>query len=256
MITITEFNGIYCLHTKLSESLTPYIAEVFHKDDLLCITNINKKDKYYDIILELCGRLVNLIDNDTTETGCNGNGITSKLIKYKDDKYLFTTKILIPVEHRAVQPENRFTQLYNNAYDLHKPDILSAISSKISQYNAYDLNRFGIIGNVKKEDIIVLLHKQQSRCYVCDDIVLTFNWKPRCLYQLSVDRIDNSLPHNRDNVLISCYYCNCIRYFTNFGCSENTKYKMCENNCHCDKRQIQITRKDVSIDKINLLKLN
>jgi len=247
---------IYCLHTKLSESLTPYIANVFYKGDLLCITNINKQDRYYNIIQQLCVMLVNKIDNDTTETECNGNGIVSKLIKYKDDNYLFTTEILIPVEYRMVQPENRFTQLYNNAYDLYKPDILSAISSKISSYNKYDLNRFGIIGNIKKEDIIVLLDKQQSRCYVCDDVVLTFNWKPNCLYQFSVDRIDNKLPHNRDNVLISCYYCNCIGYFTKLECSENTKYKICENNCHCDKRQIQIKREDVSIDKINLLKLN
>tara|TARA_Y100000389_G_C17348422_1_gene457103 strand:- start:154 stop:876 length:723 start_codon:yes stop_codon:yes gene_type:complete len=236
---------LFQLHRTLSESLTPYVAEVFNKDYLLSIININKKDKYYVIILELCAILVNLIDNDNNEAGCNGNGITCKLIKYKDNDYLFTTEIVIPKEDRVFQPKDRFT------------DTLSAISSKISQHKEYDKKRFGIIGNIKKEDVIDLLDKQQFRCYVCDDIVLTYNWKPRCLYQFSLDRIDNSLPHNRDNVLISCYYCNCIKYMTNrTECSENTKHKICDNNCHCDKRQIQIKREDVSIDKINLLKLN
>jgi hypothetical protein len=120
-----------------------------------------------------------------------------------------------------------------------------------------DKEKFGFYGNVKKEDVMLLLNKQKFRCYVCDDIVLTFGWKPFCLYQFSLDRIDNSLPHNRDNILISCYYCNCINYLTErLDCEEKIKYKMCGNNCHCIKRNIQIKREDIQNEKINSLKLD
>jgi len=142
-------------------------------------------------------------------------------------------------------------------YKCQKPNIISCIDTKIRGYNKSDITNFGVIGNIKKEDVISLLNKQKFRCYVCDDIVLTFGYKPYCLYQFSVDRIDNSLPHNRDNILISCYYCNCINYLTNvLDCHDNKKYKICDNYCHCEKRYISIKREDVSIDKINKLKLS
>lgn len=141
-------------------------------------------------------------------------------------------------------------------YKCENPNIISSINSKIREYNRTDVEKFGVIGNVRKEDVIALLNKQKFRCYVCDDVVLTFGWKPYCLYQFSVDRIDNSLPHNRDNILISCYYCNCIGYLTDIlGCQDNTKHKICINYCHCEKRDIVIKREEVSIDKINSLKL-
>jgi hypothetical protein len=133
-------------------------------------------------------------------------------------------------------------------------NINSSIEKKIKGYYNHDIEKFGVIGNVKTEDIVKLLNKQKFKCYVCDDVVLTFGWKPNCLYQFSIDRINNSLPHNKDNVLISCYYCNCIDYFTPLN--NKRKYKICDNYCHCEKRDIQIKREDISIEKISLLKLN
>ena len=142
-------------------------------------------------------------------------------------------------------------------YKCEHPNIKVSIKNKISGYNRNDMEKFGVVGNVKPEDIVLLLNKQKFKCYVCDDAVLTFGWKPYCLYQFSVDRIDNSLPHNRDNVLISCYYCNCIGYFMNdLDCNENKKYKICDNYCHCEKRDIQTRRENVLAEKINSLKLN
>jgi len=140
-------------------------------------------------------------------------------------------------------------------YKCENPNIKRIIENKIKTYNKNDLDKFGIIGNVKIDDVICLLNKQKLKCYVCDDVVLTFGYKPYCLYQFSIDRIDNNLPHNKDNILISCYYCNCIDYFTKTLCNENKKYKICDNNCHCKKRNITVKREDISIDKINLLKL-
>ena len=143
-------------------------------------------------------------------------------------------------------------------YKCEYPNIMSSIITKISGYRKTDIEKFGVAGNITKEDVCTLLNKQKFRCYVCDDVVLTFGWKPNCFYQFSVDRINNSAPHDRDNVLISCYYCNCIEYLSNnfLDCHSYTnQYKICKNSCHCEKRHISIKREDVSIDKINSLKL-
>jgi hypothetical protein len=142
-------------------------------------------------------------------------------------------------------------------YMCENKNIILSINLKIRTYNKKDIETFGVIGNIKKEDVVALLNKQKFRCYVCDDIVLTFGYKPYCLYQFSVDRIDNSLPHNTDNILISCYYCNCIGYLKNIlDCQDDKIYKICDNYCHCEKRNISINREEVSIDKINSLKLS
>ena len=141
-------------------------------------------------------------------------------------------------------------------YMCENPTIFASIATKLNGYRKTDIQKFGTVGNITKDDVVALLNKQKFRCYVCDDIVLTFGWRPSCLYQFSIDRINNSLPHNRDNVLISCYYCNCLEYLTYaLNCGENAKNKICDNHCHSEKRNISIKRTDVSVDKINALKL-
>ena len=42
-----------------------------------------------------------------------------------------------------------------------------------------------------------------------------------------IDRIDNNKPHDRENVLISCYYYNC-RDHKKF----DQKNKICKTGCH------------------------
>ena len=96
-----------------------------------------------------------------------------------------------------------------------------------------------------------MLNKQKFKCYICDDMVISCNWKPRCVYQMSIDRINNNEAHNKNNCLISCYYCNC-RFHPEF----NDINKKCENGCHNDNRIIETTKIEVSQDKINKLKLN
>lgn len=107
------------------------------------------------------------------------------------------------------------------------------IQRKISTYQAFDRQKFKLTGNIAVKDVIELLGKQNSRCWVCGDIVLVLKFKPYCCYQFSIDRIDNTKPHDKDNCLISCYYCNC-RHHENF----NQPNKVCSQNCHNIKRNI------------------
>ena len=76
-----------------------------------------------------------------------------------------------------------------------------------------------------------------------------------CMYQFTLDRIDNNLPHNRDNVLICCQYCNCFGESDKRREVEHQVCKICPNKCHTIKRNIPRTRQDVSKIEIQILLL-
>ena len=123
------------------------------------------------------------------------------------------------------------------------------IQKKLLRYKKIDIDKFGREGSASIEDISQLLNKQKFTCYVCDEMIITSKWKPFCCYQFSVDRINNNLPHDRNNVLISCYYCNCRHHF-----EFNQKNKICNAGCHTQQKNI-ISRTFVDINKINNLLL-
>lgn len=101
------------------------------------------------------------------------------------------------------------------------------IIKKIDSNQKYDLDHFGKKGDIDIETIINMLNYQNYKCYFCNNEVLTMFYKPYCCYQFSIDRINNLLPHNKYNVVISCYYCNCNHHdkFTQ-------KNKKCNAGCH------------------------
>ena len=124
------------------------------------------------------------------------------------------------------------------------------IEQKLANYKRMDIDRFEMAGDVAFDDIVALLKKQTFRCYICNDMVLATSWKPYCCYQFSVDRVNDTLPHNKNNVLISCYYCNC-RHHPEF----TQHHKKCHAGCHTVKRDLP-TKSQIDIDKINSLLLN
>jgi hypothetical protein len=138
-------------------------------------------------------------------------------------------------------------QCYSSDYT---NDLLKNIQKKISNYNIFDENKFNKIGNIQIEDVKELLNKQNFKCYICNDIVKTINWSPYCCYQFSVDRIDNNKPHDRNNILISCYYCNC-RNDPRF----DQNNKLCNNKCHTIKRENIPYKTDIDNNIIEKFKL-
>lgn len=139
-------------------------------------------------------------------------------------------------------------------------NVEKCIREKITRHRTLDRKKFQIAGDITVDDVLELFRRQNYKCYVCDDAVLTCGWKPGCFYQFSIDRLDNNQPHNRNNVLISCDYCNCRfrRYYTNKFDYEET-HKICSYGCHRVKRDIQLFNHDARIvfrEKINSLKLN
>ena len=107
------------------------------------------------------------------------------------------------------------------------------------------MERFGKKGNVNEQDVIELLRRQRFSCYICEEQILSVNWLPYCCYQFSIDRLDNTKPHDRENVLISCYYCNC-RYHPEFKQVD----KCCTARCHKVAKPFLRTRSQVETSTI------
>lgn len=180
--------------------------------------------------------LINNIHNST-------NGNYSPIVFYRKDDIIYlidskTAKKCIVEKCKVVSDQ--------------RTDIVTkSILNKINKYKEQDKRRRRLISSdyISVDDVKKLLQKQKNKCYICSDTVITHNWEPSCLYQFTLDRIDDKIPHIRSNVLISCYYCNCYSYPEDLRFSDACKYKVCLNKCHTDKKEIKRNKLDVTYEE-------
>lgn len=134
-----------------------------------------------------------------------------------------------------IDKDEKDARICNNCYNAKKPKrtLKANIMNKISTHKQFDKKRFGEAGDISYNDIINLLNQQDYTCYNCGDLVETINYKAYCCYQFSIDRINNFEPHNKNNIRISCYYCNC-KHHPKF----NQPNKVCNSKCHKVSRNI------------------
>ena len=111
------------------------------------------------------------------------------------------------------------------------------IKKKIYSHQSYDKKFFNQIGDIDIESILNILNEQDYKCYLCNDDLITMFYKPYCCYQFSIDRIDNIKPHNKNNIRISCYYCNC-KHHNEF----NQQNKICNSGCHEKKVKSKLVK--------------
>jgi hypothetical protein len=72
------------------------------------------------------------------------------------------------------------------------PNLETVINKKINECKKMDKDC-----NINFNDIKELLRKQKFKCYICNDTILTSNWFSDCLYQMTLSKINITLPHNR-----------------------------------------------------------
>jgi len=94
--------------------------------------------------------------------------------------------------------------------------IKSEIRSKLSVYRSGDLKRWGekCLTNENTpswEDIAMLMVGKRCRCFYCHSFYILCYKNVYDPLQWSVDRIDNSKPHIKENIVISCLGCNLRR---------------------------------------------
>lgn len=95
--------------------------------------------------------------------------------------------------------------------------IVSHIKSKISSYKQQDILKGKLLEQefVSFNDVIELLHNSQMKCHYCSCETYLLYEVVRENKQWSLDRINNEIGHNRNNLLIACLECNLKRRRTN-----------------------------------------
>lgn len=103
--------------------------------------------------------------------------------------------------------------------------ILKHITQKIAGYKSQDIKK-ELYEEEKLVDIpyvLKTLENAENICYYCKESVKVLYENVREPLQWSLDRIDNSIGHNKENVVIACLQCNVGRKTMHQGRYEFTK---------------------------------
>ena len=95
--------------------------------------------------------------------------------------------------------------------------ILGQIERKIASYKQQDVlkKRYCDTQFITLAEVIHKLHECKLQCYYCVNKIFILYEISREQKQWTLDRINNDIGHNNDNVLISCLECNLKRRKTN-----------------------------------------
>jgi hypothetical protein len=95
--------------------------------------------------------------------------------------------------------------------------FVTHIKSKICSYRQQDILKKRLDENllVDFEEVLRLLVTCEMKCCYCSQNVYILYEKVRESKQWSLDRINNDIGHNKDNLLIACLECNLKRRRTN-----------------------------------------
>ena len=94
--------------------------------------------------------------------------------------------------------------------------VKNEIRGKLSVYRSGDLKRWGegfiTPENILTwEDIAMMMVEKRCKCFYCHSSYIVRYKNVHDPLQWSVDRIDNTKPHIKDNIVISCLRCNLRR---------------------------------------------
>jgi 5-methylcytosine-specific restriction endonuclease McrA len=94
---------------------------------------------------------------------------------------------------------------------------LTHIKGKIAGYKQQDILKKRLNDNefIKLDEVIQLLVTSELKCCYCAEDVYILYERVREMKQWSLDRIDNTIGHNTNNLIIACLECNLKRRRTN-----------------------------------------
>lgn len=98
---------------------------------------------------------------------------------------------------------------YKNAEIIVKKEI----KKKLSSYKQQDLTKKKFNENkiITVDEILEKLVGSKLKCYYCKEDITILYEEVRDEKQWTLDRLDNNVGHNEDNVVISCLKCNLQR---------------------------------------------
>jgi hypothetical protein len=185
------------------------------------LTNTNISDTDYQIYLTDCVKFENRRDYlmyynelDTKIMVPAINKLISYFAEYNVDmlQYYSLSSAASAVKYALAYKEFDINADYTdtNIYHYNKPFIVTEYWWKwrVDGYNQQDKKKNrNITNNVKYEDYQYFRNKieNQEKCLICRGTFFYPHRKP------SLDRIDNNLPHTKENVQITCAHCNVIK---------------------------------------------
>ena len=156
-----------------------------------------------------------------TITGTNNRYLVKKLLKLDPviKKRKDATNEDIPPEYFTIDKQIEIIHdLYENNSDIeYYKFIKGQIDKKISSYKQQDIDKkiYDMQDFITFETIIEKLKECNLTCYYCSQKMFLLYDIVREAKQWTLDRINNDIGHNTDNVLISCLECNLKRRRTN-----------------------------------------
>lgn len=128
-------------------------------------------------------------------------------IRKAADAWAFANKDELTFEQQLLILENK--DLTNPLFNKMKQQI----TNKIHSYRSQDIKKSLLDSDklVDTEFVINLLLNKQCLCFYCREPTLVLYDEVRAAKQWTLDRMDNSQGHNKNNVEIACLTCNLRR---------------------------------------------
>lgn len=176
-------------------------------DELTKIETINERDEKKIIINELTNGSKQIKKKEKEKR----MRVETKTWGLNNDDLSFETQftLLKMIFNKEITSEK--------VIDKHIAMIVSHIKAKISSYKQQDILKSKLNDSefVSLNDVIELLFESQMKCHYCSCETYLLYEVVRENKQWSLDRINNEIGHNRNNLLIACLECNLKRRRTN-----------------------------------------
>ena len=140
--------------------------------------------------------------------------------KKENKKRVEIEKLNLQIEYFTFEKQfELINNIDNNLINLNKEDktaskiIIKQIEKKISSYKQQDIDK-KILNNEKiinLKCIIDKLTETEIKCYYCKSKMYILYENVREAKQWTVDRVNNDLGHNTDNIVLACLDCNLKR---------------------------------------------
>jgi hypothetical protein len=149
-------------------------------------------------------------------SGTNNRYLIKKLKnEHKDIKTRkITEKMGLPAESFLIESQDDILKnLYQNINTPDYKQALSQLEVKLNSYKHQDIikNRYDESAFIKTKEVIDKLYDCGLKCHYCNEKTYILYDLVRETRQWTLDRINNDVGHNTDNVLISCLDCNLKR---------------------------------------------
>jgi hypothetical protein len=178
------------------------------------------KDEYKvveDSCVETDGIISNTSNKEIVIKGQTNRYLMKKLIKPKNEDIKVRKEIQkLNISEDMFLEKNQeviIQNLYNNIDFTYARHVKQMIDKKLSSYKQQDLkkNMYNSEKFITFSQVIEKLNSCNMDCFYCKKKTFLLYEIVRELSQWTLDRINNNIGHNEENVIIACLVCNLKR---------------------------------------------